>query len=152
MSQTYELNKQINDLLPKVAQRHGIKIEIELTNKALVTMTSYSKEFYSVCIGENQDLKLQRNYICPLIEAPQIKQILNALKGVLGENPKYTLFVGLDDNWHATNSRNDIFASVHKTKSDALCAKWLDSLNPLIDTNPEQVLSELVDVLNQLLD
>jgi hypothetical protein len=145
MSQTYELNKQINDLLPKVAQKYDLGEIFEE-----MYCPEWIAEHGGICHISEMDL--DDGYDYPVMGSDQIRQILNALKDVLGKNPKYTLYVGLGDNWHATNSRNDIFASVPKTKSDALCAKWLDSLNPLIDTNPDQVLSELVDVLNQLLD
>jgi hypothetical protein len=37
-----------------------------------------------------------------------------------------------------------------KTKSEALCAKWLDGLTPLFDTSPEQVLSKLLEILKAL--
>ena len=144
MYNLYTITSKIHELLLQVAQRHDLKIEIQSAN------------YYSIINGDLGFYHVTQNYwnndSINAIHSDQIRQILNALKGVLGKNPKYTLFVGLDDNWHATNSRNDIFASVPKTKSDALCAKWLDSLNPLIDTNPDQVLSEVVDVLNQLLD
>ena len=128
MSQLYPLTKQINDLLPKVTETHQLNIWSDLkyfiNAKGLI--------FHKVDI-ESWGGKLS-DYI-PLIQAPQIRQILLALKDVL-EDKIYTNPV----NYNNIDNADD------------LCSKWLDGLTPLIDSSPETVLSELVEVLENLLN
>jgi hypothetical protein len=59
----------------------------------------------------------------PAIQAPQIRQILVGLKEQLNEVLNMT---------------------------EIYCIKWLDGLTPLIDTEPEKVLQELLEILKKL--
>lgn len=157
MPQLYELNQKINDLLPKVAQRYGINIDIKSeyyikNNGQIIPVIDTSKDraedFYDsynkivVCWGsetgvravvwDDQYNQKEQALWIPSIQSQQIRQILNALEETMGFIPF---------NSPLTN-----------TRSKALCRNWLDGLTPLIDTNPDQVLEELLDELNQLLN
>jgi len=107
------------------------------------------------------------------IEAPQIRQILLALQDVLGENPEYTQMQILKNKY--ADVTNVLYPAViveeYRIKanmlakkiayeillekavvyySEALCKKWVDTLTPLVDREPVTVLTEFLEVLENL--
>lgn len=181
MTTLYTLNKRINNLLPKVAEKYNLEIEIKPTDYFYYELFSpYTEEIVGVGYRHFDEYHLKipvwgvqnssslGGYTISEIKAPQIRQILLALKNVLDKNPEHI-------QWQI---KNDSFADVRQSisyntievrkliafiefrseeapiikQSDALCAKWLDGLNPLIDRNEESVLSEFAGVLEELLN
>ena len=37
--------------------------------------------------------------------------------------------------------------ALKESQAEALCQKWLDGLEPMFETNPDQVLGELLEIL-----
>jgi hypothetical protein len=104
-----------------------------------------------------------------IMEAKQIRQILVAFKDILGENPEIEIFekaikgnevkisspAYLDTEWVKVfkihNEGLEIIKKMTpKSQAEVLCQKWLDGLEPLIETNPEQVLNELLEILKTI--
>jgi hypothetical protein len=89
----------------------------------------------------------------PAIQTPQIRQILLAFKEVLGANPEYTKI-------QKTSSFEETYISAYNfgfqygitpdSQAEALCSRWLDGLEPMIEREPETVLSELLDILKKI--
>jgi hypothetical protein len=93
------------------------------------------------------------------IQAPQIRRILRALEEDLGSNPDI-------DRWQkqADEVKPIYFGDecmqyyqvcgnimmLPKTLAEALCSRWLDGLDPLFEREPETVLEELLEVLENL--
>jgi len=100
------------------------------------------------------------------IQAPQIRQILLALQDELGENPEYKrVKADLDHEWKLSLLDSEISKQVSETirifggfilvgipekQSEALCKKWVDTLTPLFDKDPEKVLTEFLELLENL--
>lgn len=162
---SYPLSKKINELLPLVAEKYGVEIEIEAEKH-------YCQYIYEEGLGEDIEIQPSSELegsdyepICPVIEAPQIKQILIALKEVLGEtNQDFRNVQKIIEKGFEIEARLETRANLKSVieyllmvakppqgKADFLCLRWLDGLNPLNDTNPDQVLTELVEVLKNLL-
>jgi len=95
----------------------------------------------------------------PAIDPPQIRQILQAFEGVLGDNPEYIKkFEELTDIANELGfdecpkcGTNIFHQTEEKNYSQALCQKWLDGLNPMFDSEPEKVLEELNEILENLI-
>jgi hypothetical protein len=152
-SNQYQLTTQIHQNLPKVCKKYGLE-ELEIES-----------EFYYTGEGENYfyynfDYPKEKLKNCiPKPQSPQIRQILIHLQEVLGENPEHIkcdLKLGkpsydLDDMVKSYNEGFSAGRNQIKTRAEALCQKWLVGLTPLFDTNPEQVLTELNEVLENLL-
>jgi hypothetical protein len=97
-----------------------------------------------------------------LIEAPQIRRILRALEGVLGENVEWIRLekLGTELNPHSSTTPWEKAYEAGKvygmrlytplTRAEVLCERWLGGLNPLFDREPETVLTELLEVLEKL--
>ena len=170
MSQLYTLTKQINDLLPKVASKYDLKINVENDSEFYQNKNT---EVYQVWTDDAMRLEQEcgspSNYkytSIKAIQAPQIRQILLILKDVLGKNPNFkggsheALGSG---SWHYVDGKLKAEIIHYDDDGDdddelnlfsyaeSLCGKCCDGLTPLIDTNQEQVLSELVEVLENLL-
>lgn len=119
---------------------------------------------YSLITGDNYSLVYSvPEFVCPVLKLPQIRQILIGLKKVLGENPEYKQDRWLLDNLNKRYENKELTeysliaclkSSVEKTpksQAEALCQKWLDGLEPLFDREPETVLQELIEILENLL-
>jgi hypothetical protein len=173
MSNIYNLTKQIHTNLLKVCEKYGLeKLKIE-SEKYIYTNSNILLPI-DQNTGDYQ--KLDKPYY-PAIQPPQIRQILVHLQGVLGENPEYaetsnSLNEDIQKNRKLiTNISINDWAEVEcliqindgigykeakleilpKSQAEALCQKWLDGLTPLFDTNPVAVLTELNEVLENLL-
>lgn len=148
-------------------------------SKSLTEYKKYNKKEYYHNINSdplNCDLIADRSVIIspPLfldISKTQIRQILIGLKDVLGENPeieknkilldkleeeeKVVSVLGNEfDNYVAKENLNAHKVKIHKTvesQAEALCQRWLDGLEPLFDREPEKVLQELIEILENLL-
>lgn len=56
-----------------------------------------------------------------------------------------------DNNWHRERQLFEkIYQKLLKSQSKQLCQKWLDGLNPLFETEPEKVLTELLEILESI--
>ena len=154
----FEITQKIHQELDKLAKTTGIKIEVESTYGWIIEPDGVFNSQYN----DFQDAKA-----LIAIEPPQIKQILIAFEEKLGENPEYkkrqiqknileegkekdgTDFEVLMYKMAYKNS-SDLLKLTPQTQSEALCQKWLDGLNPLFDSNPTQVLTELLEVLQNI--
>ena len=135
MTNILKTTKQIHDTIDKINQKYGLEIDIKSGSK-------YTTEW--------------------TITSNTIKQILNALKDMLGENPNIKRRKdGFSGAYH--NPQGFFMAEiVHDDNGEVdelnfaflardLCYKWLDGLNPLFDSEPEKVLEELLEVLENLI-
>jgi hypothetical protein len=171
MSNTlYTYHEQLHPLIQAKAEKFGIEINIQNDFYYYVAGEKYPEkiQYIAICnkfdntckfdipiFGQNGALDKIKEL--SFIQAPQIRQILLAFREVLGVNPEYNKvynnFYDIIDNGISTSEDIHNFLQLKlppKTKSDALCAKWLDGLTPLFDTQPELVLSELLEVLKAL--
>lgn len=151
MSNLYNLTKQIYKLLPKINQKYGLKIEIEsdfyLHNNPKAD--SYKQVFYKTNLPiylETTKEQVIKKWMSPIIQALQIRQILVGLQDVLGENPEFVEALKRNEMSHYS-----LWVPEAETQSEVFCQKWLDGLNPLFDREPETVLQELIDMLDNLL-
>lgn len=134
MSNTYELSKQIHKLLSQVAEKYGVKIELR---------TRLYSQYYEI------DMVMK-------IGETQIRQILVALEGVLGENKGYKYFI---DRAKRRDPSLLIPFDLPKSQAQVLDDKWFRPIEKrgkytnqsLFDTNPDQVLTELLEILQNLL-
>ena len=121
MSGIYQPTKEIHLLIPKINQKYGLEIEIK--NEKYIYIDNNILLPVDQNTGELQ--KLDAPYY-PIIEAPQIRQILVALQDIISDSNKTDF-------------------------SYEYCESWLGGLNPLIDREPKTVLQELVELLEILL-
>ena len=113
----YNLTKQINDLIPILNEKYGMKNYYNFTGA---------------------------------IQAPQIRQILFELKDVLDVLANTKTHTETDKMIGGMRAIGFEFKSQSQFKAEALCRKWLDGLTPLIDTEPDKVLEELLEILKKL--
>lgn len=132
MSGIYQPTKEIHLLIPKINQKYDLEIEIK--NEKYIYINNNILLPVDQNTGELQ--KLDAPYY-PIIQASQIRQILVVLERILAKP-----YIECD---HRRIYEGNIITA------DLLCQKWLDGLNPLIDLEPETVLQELVEVLENLL-
>lgn len=155
MSNLYNLTKELHTIIQEKAEKHGLKIEI---------IGDYGwHKLGDEYVYENTDA-VQKLPDFVGLEAPQIRQILLAFKEVLGENPEYSHYFNATNRMIAIAVLNELeeqykymngygqamIDTLPKTQAEALCEKWLDSLTPMFETNPEQVLIELLEVLKSI--
>lgn len=130
-------------------------------------MTIDARNYIATMIGLSREFSIARHSIATTItaewqfaiKAPQIRNILLSLSDTLGENyfnQETANEEAKQQNYFSSAELSDAYERGyyscllnfhHKTIAEALCQKWLDGLNPLIDQEPEQVLSELLEVL-----
>lgn len=194
MSNLYQLTKKITELLPKINQKYGLRIEVEsdynyyklskdsFRHKKGDIIIAHSEDIdyledggaildiegisrYSLITGDNYSLVYSvPEFVCPVIESPQIRQILIGLKDVLGDNADYKkerynwVKNKNDERFIADNKKDCVFVINYKidkiykkSQAEALCQKWLDGLNPLFEREPKTVLQELIEILENLL-
>jgi hypothetical protein len=147
MTKIYTLTQQIHKTIDLINKKYGLEINIYY----YLSYSSYKDEndYTVVESWRCKDKSVYDSFF--LIEEKQIKKILNALKDVLGENPKYT-----EIEKHCTYEECSECGSVDTNPeiylySTALCHKWLDGLNPMFESEPEKVLEELLEVLQKLI-
>lgn len=163
MSNLYQLTQNLHKIIQKKAKKYGLEIEIEknceenwyeiFDNNGKIIQRIGNVYLYEPI---NREPYFKR--LCPAIQAPQIRQILVGLQEVLGENYQYKQEKWLLDNLNKRYENKELTeysliacleTSVEKTpkyQAEALCQKWLDGLNPLIDREPILVLTELVKI------
>jgi len=156
MSNLYKLTKEIHELLPQVKAKYGLEFEVKAEK----------------CIYCDKQNEYQEEKTEALLEAPQwfidgslakleekqLRQILVALKGVLGENPEflsleYKIENLIDESGEGRISRlfSRRLGGTKYFKAETFCQNWLDGLDPLFDREPETVLTELRDLLKSLI-
>jgi len=164
MSSLYTTTARIHELLPQINQKYGLKIEV--TGAYVITFNDEILHKYQIPFDEKGHCELIDFEIA--IQAPQIRQILFGLKEVLGEdenNPfnsyihngqSFNTLISSAKNYGSPFSAKELdefkaFSDKFESKAEAICQKWLDGLNPLFDREPETVLQELVEILQNLL-
>jgi len=173
----YTITAELHELIQAKAKKFEVVIKIKNNlfydtvaknfDKPELSNPIRSKEeiFHFLLMSTDRD-QLGRKRFIEVIEAPQIRQILLAFKEVLGHNPEYIEWQNKNESFKDVRqsiSYNTIqvrkliafieFRSEQNPimkQAEALCTKWLDSLTPLIDREPETVLSELLEVLKAL--
>jgi hypothetical protein len=128
MSNSYNLTQKIHELLPKINQKFGLKVEVignwqNHPQKGLFLAT----EKMEVMGKENWQKFLDE--CCLAIQAPQLRQILVSLQDVLG-------------------IKADKFEKKNLCLTHDLNGRLI---LPLFDQDPETVLTELVEILENLL-
>jgi len=160
MSKQYELTKQIHAILPLIAEKYGKEIVLTGDFVWLKKDGQYKihhKQYSAVLLMVEKEIKIKSL----AIQAPQIRQILLALQDELGKNPEihkkdvmlkqisetdfsdYRKGIEMGLATHAKNNLPWYY-------SEVLCHKWLDGLNPLFDSEPITVLTEFLEVLENL--
>jgi hypothetical protein len=156
MSKLYELTKQIHEILPQVEQKYEIKTNIHLYSLAI---------FKNGAILPNHGLN---GSFLSYFGAPQILQILTDLQEILDKNPHWERVSEereeLNPHYHYTsNSSYGVWEAYQagqldmlltftpKSTAEVLCNRWLDGLDPLFNRQPEMVLQELLNVLENLI-
>ncbi len=177
MSNTYQLTQQIHQQVHRIAEEKGIKFEIE-NYKYLYPKDKFSFKDQRTILDEDDNFYLSYRYNeegyspTPLIDSEkQIKQILVAVKNILGLNVDWSVikrdlkllqFVSISTDF-STFYLNEVNSKVYafgkksylegriqalkESQAEALCQKWLDGLEPMFETNPDQVLGELLEIL-----
>jgi len=133
MSKLYKLTKQTNQLVKELAKQEEIEIEID-TDFLIDEFGNHHFCGYSL-LNELKDY----TWTTPLIEAPQICQILKAFEEIIN--------LGI----YIVNSQISHLWG-HNTKD--LCQKWLNyrqDYTRMIDSKPERVLEELNQILKKSL-
>lgn len=155
MSKLYELTAKIHKILPKLEKK--CRVEIKIKTEYYINESGKLAHIYSLPFDAFDGDREQFDYY-PAIQAPQIRQILVDLEGVLKENPEFLTLEKkienlVDDQREARVTRflEKELAKTKYTLAEALCQKWLDGLNPLFNRKPEMVLKELLEVLKNLI-
>lgn len=181
MTNIYELTKKIHETIDLINAKYGLEIEIKSDNDTVIYETGMinadgsaeinkAKIDYCECYisGTGELMRLSSNNFVAFTLAEdwqfeigeyQIKQILNALKDLLGENPEYEELENAIKNLYKDGGYDRyVMCVTHivnkyipQSQAEALCQKWLDGLNPIFDSNPEMVLTELLEVLENLI-
>jgi hypothetical protein len=129
----YTITDELHEVIQAKAKKFGV--EIDLTNNVFVI----GNRICRLNAVETPDYFSESTNSALAIQAPQIRQILLAFKEVLKKTQN--VYIAKTDEqkiWIA----NKI--------SETLCRKWLDGLQPLFESNPELVLSELLEILKAL--
>ena len=165
MSNTYQLTQHLHELIQEKAKKHGLEIEIEnifreceyffyeiFDVEGTITQRLSSVYLYEP-IGRRES-PFKR--LCPAIQTQQIRQILLAFREVLGGNPEKIDLTGLT----GFESAFAIFKNglIAKSYSKTLDDQWLGAGEdehgnyqlPLIDREPQTVLSELLEILKSI--
>ena len=150
MDSNFLLQATIHELLPQVKAKHGLKFQVKGDKFLYYQKTAFSKDnskddrwvYSQDDVFYLSDFHFEPNYKpIPYIEnAKQLRQILVGLSEVLGKTKHeykpilITKAQALDDSW---------FRSVEKdSKYTGLC---------LFNCQPETVLQELIEILENLL-
>ena len=131
MEKTHKIAQEIHELIDKI----NIKYKLCIYNKA---------DQYLYTDGE----------LYVFIQETRIKQILIGLKDLLGVNPHWE---SEQEHFYKLESTGvclfglRLKSSQPKYKAEALCARWLDGLEPMFVSEPEAVLTELKEVLEEII-
>jgi len=156
MSNLYRITATLHTLAQEKAKKHGLELEIEPTNlagwKIPMCYAPNGEVWQMNCKNANKMFKTETVLI---FFEPQIRQILWVFRDVLGENPEYTAtnwtYGGVvDPNFQNEELWRAKLERFPKSQAEALCHKWLDGLNPLINSEPETVLTELITILESI--
>ena len=154
----FEITQKIHQELDKLTETTGIKIEVDFDkyhghNLLPDTIDCISSDLaYYLAIDNNFE------YLCGAIQESQIRQILIAFEEKLGENEenkqdKFLLEIQKKRKKRDLTIETLLESLIEKTpdtKSKALCQKWLNGIKPLFDQNPTQVLTELLEILQNI--
>ena len=155
MTNILKITRQIHDTIDKINEKYGLEINIYHH----LSYSSYKDENdYTVVESWRSKDKSVYDSFFP-IEEKQIKQILIALNDMLGENPEYEeLENGIKNLYHDGGYDKYVFKVediamkyTPATLASSFCHRWLDGLNPLFESEPELVLEELLEVLENLI-
>ena len=159
----YELTKEIHELLTQVCTKNNIE-QIEIGSDYYLLPDDCEPRISAG--GDSFDKEISA------IQEPQLRQILVGLQVVLGkdkgkhsvsikkidltQNGNFIFVYDYESGDYQSNSgdyfRIDILYDNKKnTQAEAFCQKWLDGLKPLFDREPITVLTELRDILKDLL-
>ena len=146
MNKMYETTEKIHEVIDLINEKYSLEIDIISDNNnviyytdIVVNTTINCSENYISDTGELMSLD-SNNYIgFTLAEdwqfaigEKQIKQILVGFKDLLGDTKEYEDMI------------------VAKSQAEVLCHKWLDGLNPMFESEPELVLTELLEMLENM--
>lgn len=175
MSNLYNLTQQLHQTIQEKAEKHGLKIEIKNKFEWVITPYDYEGNEYDLL----EHGSLGSGYLVS-IQATQIRQILLAFKEVLGESEEIlenkkelerllgkdnTLdylknimdeaeylnqFVDNNQDRAITQLESNIKNTPNQFYVDELCSRWLDGLEPLFDREPENILTELLEILKSI--
>lgn len=151
LQQQYLYCQKIHQKLPEVKAKYGLKFEVE-SDYYVAEDNKIYQNYMLPFNGETGDAEIN---FYPAIQAPQIRQILVGLQEVLDSFNQ--IFIGKECIYNIT------FAD--KTATLTIDDRWLrpyikqanpyltlkDYGLPLFDTNPETVLQELDQILENLL-
>ena len=132
----YTITAELHEIIQEKAQKYGV--EIDVTNDKYWVVIDLSKDPV-ICSKDwiNENLGFGEGEIIA-IQAPQIRQILLAFREILEK----------DGNIYTCRDNQRIW--IGNQVSETLCKVWLDGLTSFFDTQPETVLSELLEVLKDL--
>jgi hypothetical protein len=145
MSNLYTATQNLTKAVQEKAKKLGLEIEIEnylgVLNNGTTIVSAYSRPVFNDAVVA--------------IQAPQIRQILLAFQEALENdlNEPHTMFVKCEYCGFESDCKEDIDTSNtdnYISKAEALCAKYLDGLNPMFDREPIQVLEELTEIINNI--
>lgn len=151
MTKIYDLTKQIHQLIEKINEKYGLIINIKYSG------------YVHDCLFPEPRLERYKEPVYYQIKPHHIRHILLSLSDTLDENyfnQETANEEAKQQNYFSSAELSDAFERGyyscllnfhHKTIAEALCQKWLDGFNPMIDTDPEKVLSELLEVLENLI-
>lgn len=157
MPNTYTTTARILELLPQVCTKNNIE-QIQIKSEYVI------KNNGEICHNaEFINGGIEKDLITRIYE-PQIRQILVGLQEVLGRNIlfdrnlssssydllEYEAVCDLSEHPYAFDLKKALVEPPH-FQAEALCSRWLDGLTPLFDSEPEKVLQELVELLENLL-
>jgi len=159
MPNTYQLHKQLHQLVQEKAKKHGLELKIESD------YCYYKNDDGQIVFGHgkladtisNEWGSCQYKFLCPAIQAEQIRQILWTFRDVFGKNPEYTL-EEKELELEYSGQQNAILSRIAKSRAKALDDKWLGASEdergnyqlPLFAREPETVLSEFIQILESI--
>ena len=109
------------------------------------TENSYAIMHRAELESYSEDYPINYHEEFPAIQEPQILRILVALD-ILFESLARNFFYNLE--WLKIEDKSYPLGT---HTSEILCNRWLDGLEPLFDREPETVLQELVEILENLM-
>ena len=148
----YNITKELHKAVKATADKFGK--EVEISNRSLLVRYQHlnSARVVTWKYSRISDYDERRNHRAVVaIDGPQVKHILKAFKDELGENPESLTYDYYEDDYpnvHQAFEDGVTHGQTPKLRAEALCKEWLDGLDPLIESEPEQVLRELTKILS----
>jgi hypothetical protein len=173
---TYNTQQQIHEQVQRIAKKEGVEIKIESDYYYSTNGQKWNKDFelipwevdlsnYTTAIQEPQirqillalqevlqfkgmDIKMLIPELNLQIEQDFSQGFLQRLAQVMKEN----ILVGesiysFAVNYHIYRLQEE---GIGTATTKALCERWLNGLTPMFETNPDQVLTELLEILKTL--